>query len=137
MVGPKPFLSEFGTHCRLRELWVGLCSLLQHLNEFWVLLCLSYGPIISFFFKQYISEMSLLQIKHWKKLHFTFWSLIQCTVACWGVNLKNFYWVATSYQIPDAIYFHCSTNTENAYLKMPKVFCDIDTPYSMSDRYDH
>ena len=60
---PKTFPIRIWYSLSIGELWVGLCSLLQHLNEFWVLLCLSYGPIISFFFKQYISEMSLLQTK--------------------------------------------------------------------------
>ena len=58
---PKTFPIRIWYSLSIGELWVGLCSLLLHLNEFWVLLCLSYGPIISFFFKQYISEMSLLQ----------------------------------------------------------------------------
>ena len=41
--------------------------------------------------------------------------------------------------IKDHMQFKSSVQQKpkNAYSKMPKVFCDIDTPYSMSDRHDH
>ena len=101
---PKTFPIRIWYSLSIGELWVGLCSLLLHLNEFWVLLCLSYGPIISFFFKQYISEMSLLQTNIDKNciLHFDPLFSVQLLVeaSTWKTNIEL---LLTSYQRPHAI----------------------------------
>ena len=134
---PKTFPIRIWYSLSIGELWVGLCSLLQHLNEFWVLLCLSYGPIISFFFKQYISEMSLLQTNIDKNciLHFDPLFSVQLLVeaSTWKTNIELLPHIKDHMQFKSSV----QQKPKNAYSIMPKVFCDIDTPYSMSDRHDH